>query len=83
MITIKTITGSVYEIDTISKRIRRINGTHAPTSRQGNDGEWKVYASLTSLDKYGLFIDWAGDGKGTVTSMVTSHTHDELTSLLT
>jgi hypothetical protein len=83
VITIKTISGSTYEINTVEKKIRRVEGTHAPTSRQGNDGEWKDYTGLASLKNYGIFIDWHGDGKGTITSMVTSHTHEELTSLLT
>lgn len=71
---------STYEVDQINKRIRRTNGKHVSTSRQGNDLEWKPYTDI-NIPKVGeaLFIVWGfgkdGDGntraKSTMTSIVT------------
>jgi hypothetical protein len=44
-----TETGSVYEIDETTKHIRRLLGNAAPTVRQGSDGEWKRYHSITNV----------------------------------
>lgn len=41
--TFTTKGGSLYEIDTRLKRIRRVTGSHEPTGRQGNDGDWQDY----------------------------------------
>lgn len=41
-----TASGSVYEVDTAKKRIRRLNGVKDPTPRQGKDGEWRSYRQL-------------------------------------
>lgn len=49
MITFKTATGSVYQIDTPNKRIRRLYGSHSPTQRQGKDGEWKTFVRVGNL----------------------------------
>lgn len=46
--TFTTKGGSLYEIDPSLKRIRRVTGSHEPTGRQGNDGDWQDY--------YGAFI---------------------------
>jgi len=57
-----TQSGSVYEINTDSKKIRRLNGKADPTPRQGKDGEWRTYASLyPEIPKVGeqLLITWA------------------------
>jgi hypothetical protein len=40
-----TETGSVYEINTDSKQIRRLNGKLDPTPRMGKAGEWRTYHS--------------------------------------
>ena len=40
---------STYEVDTIRKFIRRLEGTENPTPRQGPDGEWKQYIDIYSL----------------------------------
>lgn len=44
-----TISGSAYEIDKISQKIRRLNGQLNPTQRQGNDGEWKSFKSTSDI----------------------------------
>lgn len=44
-----TQTGSIYEIDQQSKKIRRLYGKLPSTERQGLDGEWKTYSHLTDV----------------------------------
>lgn len=83
MIKIDTFSGSVYEIDSANKKVRRVSGTHEPTSNQGIDGEWKHYELVHHVRNLGLVIEWNEQGSATITSRVTSHTHEELTSLLT
>jgi hypothetical protein len=41
-----TETGSVYEIDTASKKIRRLNGKGDPTPRIGKDEIWRSFDSI-------------------------------------
>lgn len=43
----RTITDSVYELDLISKRFRRMSGEIAPTPRVGQDGKWKSYMEVS------------------------------------
>lgn len=38
---------STYEVDFDETKIRRIEGSHKPTLRQGHDGDWKPYESIT------------------------------------
>lgn len=54
---IHTETGSVYQIDSEKKQIRKIGGT--PTQRQGALGTWKAYEELSNI-KIGapVFIFW-------------------------
>lgn len=70
-----TTENSEYEVDFRLRAIRRLSSTHAPTPRQGYDEEWKRYVSLTTVfddDEEGFcfFIDWDGEGHGTLTSPV-------------
>jgi hypothetical protein len=44
-----TRTGSVYQIDTTNKKIRRLEGKANPTPQQGTDGEWKSYERISCL----------------------------------
>jgi hypothetical protein len=59
-----TKSGSVYEINTDSKKIRRLKGTEDPTPRQGKDGEWRPYADIfpnpIQVGK-GVVIAWGSD----------------------
>lgn len=41
-----TVSGSVYEVNTDSKQIRRLNGINDPTLRQGADGQWRDYQDI-------------------------------------
>jgi len=41
-----TNSGSVYEVNTDSKQIRRLTGINDPQPRQGKDGEFKSYQEL-------------------------------------
>lgn len=67
---VKTLSGSAYEIIEEEKAIRRLYGTDGPTQRQGKDGEWKEYFSLTLYDNI-LIIFWNNSGQATVTSPIT------------
>lgn len=42
----KTVSGSIYEVDSESKKIRRLYGTEDPTTRQGKDGDFRPYIRL-------------------------------------
>lgn len=44
-----TASGSVYEVDQEKKQVRRLNGVNDPTPRQGQDGEWRTYKSMTPI----------------------------------
>ena len=44
-----TESGSLYELDTTNKKIRRLNGLNDPTTRNGSDGEWKVYEDILNV----------------------------------
>jgi hypothetical protein len=43
---IETRSGSLYELDTEQKRVRRVLGQGAPKPRIGEDGQWKTYADI-------------------------------------
>lgn len=42
----ETASGSLYEVDDINKKIRRLIGIKDPTPRQGIDGQWRGYKEL-------------------------------------
>lgn len=42
----QTQSGSVYEVNTDSKKVRRLQGMNDPTPRMGKEGEWRPYFSL-------------------------------------
>jgi hypothetical protein len=44
------MSGSVYEVDTEAKKIRRFNGKKDPTPRQGKDGEWRGYLNNLTVE---------------------------------
>lgn len=41
-----TVTGSLYEVDTKAKKIRRLNGKADPSPRMGKDGQWRSYREI-------------------------------------
>lgn len=60
----ETETGSLYEVDLESKKIRRLNGKGNPTPRQGQDGQWKKYINISpSFPVIGqsVLISWGSD----------------------
>ena len=58
----KTRTGSCYEVDREASKIRRLSGKNDPTSRQGQDGEWKPYEYLAPIViGQGATIIWGSD----------------------
>ena len=70
----KTETSSIYEVDSISNKIRRLEGVANPTPRQGPDGEWKEYLSLDNCNVgQQALITWniiEGVAKCTQTSLI-------------
>lgn len=72
-----TITGSIYELDLSARRLRRLEGKLPPTPRQGVDGEWREYASV-SIPRVGssLLTTWRvvqdGDGFSVMQMTATS-----------
>ncbi len=53
-----TASGSVYEVNTDSKKIRRLNGVKDPTPRTGKDGEWRSYEDLVCKKGSSAIIFW-------------------------
>jgi hypothetical protein len=54
-----TRSGSVYDVDTDTKQIRRLSGLHAPQARQGKDGEWRPYEAISKIEVgYHVCIAW-------------------------
>ncbi len=82
MYQVVTLSGSVYQVDTDAKRVRRCAGVRAPTPRQGAD--WRDFASAAAAVGLPMVVAWAADDRGpkaapgctpgTVTSMVVSIT---------
>jgi hypothetical protein len=72
MMTFKTASGSLYEVDHAQSRVRRISGTHAPTRSQGADGEWRQYHSAFIELGLPAIIHWnPNNPRHLVTSRVT------------
>src|ERR1700678_1470147 len=44
-----TRSGSVYQVNTANKKIRRLEGKANATLHQGADGEWKSYERISCL----------------------------------
>lgn len=59
---------STYEINDDDKLIRRIRGVAEPTKRQGEDGQWQSFTSITPYED-GLLINWAEE-RCTLTSPI-------------
>lgn len=59
-----TASGSMYEVDTDAKKIRRLIGKDNPTPRMGKDGEWRSYREVHPwpLQKgQSVVIAWGSD----------------------
>jgi hypothetical protein len=59
-----TVSGSVYEVDSDNKRLRRLTGRTDPTPRLGKDGEWRKYAEMfpSPIEKgKQVLITWGED----------------------
>ena len=67
---------SLYEVDLNSNMIRRLTGSKDPTPRQGKDGEWKHFVSISNIEiNTCALIVWAitedGTNQATMTSPIT------------
>ena len=69
---VTTETGSLYEIS--GSQIRRLYGEHEPTVRQGQDGAWKDFVSISEIRiGHSMLIVWGtneGVHKSTMTTAV-------------
>jgi hypothetical protein len=54
----KTMSGTIYEVDWVSKKVRRLSGTADPTLRQGKDGEWKAFDHMRVCVGECTLIQW-------------------------
>lgn len=45
----RTETNSRYEIDLVTRKMRRLVGFNEPTANQGADGEWKSYERISEI----------------------------------
>ena len=69
----RTLTGSVYQVDTRNRQVRRVSAFHSPGKRMNNDGSWQFYHWCTPDEPERgehMFFDWDGEGHGTVTSII-------------
>jgi hypothetical protein len=71
--TFTTHSGSRYELDPATSRIRRLSGSHDPTPRQGPDGAWRTYEALGPLEVGAqLVVVWRTGDDGVAECTVTS-----------
>ena len=85
----KTISGSIYEIDQNSKRIKRHYRKRSPTTRQEN-GDWRTYANASEVilgkpvliwwDNDSPVLALPGMSPGTLTSLVVEIFEGEVTT---
>lgn len=78
----KTRSGSWYELDIESNRVRRLIGVKDPTPRQGSEGEWKqLHQPAHVVIGSGAMFVWNCTPEGiyqtTVTSTVIEILEDE------
>lgn len=72
-----TQSGSTYEVDDVQQRIRRLNGLRESTTRQGTDGAWRQYESISTIEAGNpVLIQWEGV-KCTLTSAVVDVVEDK------
>lgn len=75
----KTETGSIYEVKSDTKEVRRVYGINDPTFYLGQDGSWKKYEDL-SEDFDHLVIVWGFVDdiyKTTITSKIVDYDEKE------
>lgn len=67
---------SCYELDLVSKKIRRLKGSEDPTPRQGDDGAWKEYTDIVGpVPGKPMLVLWEGV-RCTKTSVITKIQQD-------
>ena len=74
MTTVKTETGSIYEISADRKRVRRLNNTRGASTRAGFDGQWKDCLEANEPEiGHPLFIAWRwNEAKNVLETTLTS-----------
>ena len=74
---IRTQTGSMYELDLIENRFRRLTGEGVPTPRMGNDGQWKTYQEARfPVVGEPLLVIWRTTDDGVMQTTMTSPVKD-------
>lgn len=59
---IRTDSGSVYDIDHLGMRIRRVHGRHGPADTQPQDGIWRRFSGLEGPEVgRSMIVYWAHD----------------------
>lgn len=67
-----TESGSLYEVNTATKQIRRICGQTSIHKSFVEDGQWRTYEDLFLLEDYRAIIFWNKVSKGKYTITLTS-----------
>jgi hypothetical protein len=78
VITIQTESGSIYELDTQNKRIRRVHG-RSPAPSRLPAADWRTYKAIGPVQEgLSLFVAWPDESvgvrarPGAIPGMVTS-----------
>lgn len=67
---------SMYEVDQVRERVRRIGSTHEPTERMAvQDGVWMNYLDIKTTGGSVLFV-WSYDDQGIAKCTLTSQLLD-------
>jgi hypothetical protein len=67
----ETLSGSVYEVNSEEKKIRRLTGRVSATKRQGQDGEWREYQQAIVRLNQSVMIVW-GSANGVLQTTITN-----------
>jgi hypothetical protein len=67
---VRTDSGSVYDVDHVGMRIRRVHGRHGPSDTQPQDGIWRHFVGLEGPEVgQTMVVYWATQGSGTETNL--------------
>ncbi|MGH9089471.1 MAG: hypothetical protein ACRDYZ_15415 [Acidimicrobiales bacterium] len=65
MLRVRTESGSVYDVDQVGQRIRRVHGRHGPADTQPQDGIWRRFAGIEGPEPgRPMIVYWAKEAAG-------------------
>lgn len=65
MLRVRTESGSVYDVDQVGMRIRRVHGRHGPADTQPQDGIWRDFTGLEGPTAgQQMVVYWATEAAG-------------------